>query len=461
MTCAKAAFSSSASEDIKLVEQLLEQLKNRESSSDDVSSGLYAGPAFNIKTFNNISSVGLKQFDERFYKMNDESEHHAILLRSHKLQESDVQPSVRAIARCGAGVNNIPVGRMTELGIPVFNTPGSNANSVKELTVCAMLLASRDILGGINHVKQIYTEETDHGTIHKRVEKEKKLFVGQELAGKTLGVVGLGNIGSMVAAAATSLGMNVVGYDPMLTVDTALALPHSMKKANDLDSVLKAADYLSLHVPYSDKTHHLLKDELLLMKPEAHIFNFSRGELIDSASLAALYKSGHRTGKYVTDFVDEDLNEIPEVVIMPHLGASTGEAEENSASMAAIEVRSFLERGSIVNSVNFPECELGPVTDKTNRLCIINQNIMGVLGNVSTVLGDSGINILKQINVSRGDIAYTVVEFEGMPESSDDMQMSLLQIDGVLSSRFVGIAFHDDLYGVPGTHYKVRHRDLM
>ena len=245
---------SSETEDIQLLEQLLENLRTREKSQGEGSAssgGAYSGPAFNIKTFNNISSKGLTRFQSGFYKVGSETEEdHAILLRSHKLSLDDVGPSVRAVARCGAGVNNIPVKELTDLGVPVFNTPGSNANSVKELTMCAMLLASRDILGGINHVKQIYEEESEHAVIHKRVEKEKKLFVGQELKGKTLGVIGLGNIGSAVVNDAMSMGMNCVGYDPMLTVDAALSLPHQMNRARDIQTLLKLSDYVSLHVPY-------------------------------------------------------------------------------------------------------------------------------------------------------------------------------------------------------------------
>jgi len=293
------------------------------------------------------------------------------------------------------------------------------------------------------------------------VEKEKKLFVGQELQGKTLGVVGLGNIGSQVVNAAMSLGMDVIGYDPMLTVDAALALPHKMNRANDVESLLKLSDYVSLHVPYNTHTHHLLgQSELQMMKPEAHLMNFSRGELVDSGAMARLYETDARSGKYISDFVDEKLSVFngDKVVIMPHLGASTGEAEENSARMAAEEIRGFLERGSIVNSVNFPTCELGPVHPGTNRLCIVNRNVKGVLGNISTLLSDNGINILKQVNVSREDIAYTAIEFEGLPQNPDDVQIALLGIEGVISSRFVGMAF-DELYGIPGTHYKTQWRD--
>ena len=211
---------------------------------------------------------------------------------------------------------------------------------------------------------------------------------------------------------------------------------------------------------YNTHTHHLLgESELKLLRPNAHIMNYSRGELVDSSAMKKLYSNGELTGKYFTDFVDEDLNDEENVIIMPHLGASTGEAEENSASMAADQIRNYLEMGSIVNSVNFPTCELGPVADGTNRICIVNKNVTGVLGSISTVLGESGINILKQVNVSRDDIAYTVIEFAGLPKSSDELQLALLSVDGVLTSRFVGKAFEDNLYGLPGTHYKVIWRD--
>uniref|UniRef100_A0A7S3YVA8 phosphoglycerate dehydrogenase n=1 Tax=Lotharella globosa TaxID=91324 RepID=A0A7S3YVA8_9EUKA len=457
----------STDDDINMLSKLLEEAKKRKEEAKSAAAPAtdYDGPSFNVQTFNAISPVGLQKYPSGKYKVSPEPADleggpHAIMLRSHKLQVEEVNHTVRAIARCGAGTNNIPVDKMTEMGIPVFNTPGANANAVKELVVCGLLLASRGISEGINHVKQniIPEEDSDYPKIAARIEKDKKMFVGQEIAGKTLGVIGLGHIGSRVVGAALSLGMKVVGYDPALSLDAAWRLPgEQMTRASSIDDLLKEADYISLHVPYiKDKTHHLIDAEALkIMKPGVSICNFARGEIVDGAALRAAYESGTHNGKYVSDFADKDLMGHPNHLVMPHLGASTGEAEENSAGMAADQIIDFLETGSIRNSVNFPDARLDPKDTQSSRLCIVNENSPGVLGAVTSFLGDKGINIEQQINLSRGGIAYTVIDMTGQPDDPAGLQEELgAKVEGILSSRFIGVPFHNEL-GRPGTFYHV------
>jgi len=458
----KRAFSS---DEIDMLQKLLDEAKARkEQAAAPISPEDYDGPSFNIQTFNAISPVGLKRFPAGKYKISADvdalnGEPHAIMLRSHKLQVDDVKPTVRAIARCGAGTNNIPVAKMSEMGIPVFNTPGANANAVKELVVCSLLLASRGIHEGIQHVRSnIMPEENgDYAKISARIEKDKKLFVGQELAGKTLGVIGLGHIGSRVVGAALSLGMKVVGFDPALSLESAWRLPgDQMTRAGSIDELFKAADYISLHVPYiKDKTHHLLDAEALsMMKPGVSICNFARGEIVDGAALRSAFESGKMTGKYISDFADPDLMGHPQHIVIPHLGASTAEAEENSAAMAADQIIDFLETGSIRNSVNFPSARLEPKDHDSYRLCIVNENSPGVLGSITTFLGEEGINIEQQINLSRGELAYSVIDLEGLPTDPEGLQNKLGKIEGILSSRFIGVPFHTEI-GRPGTFYHV------
>jgi len=383
----------------------------------------------------------------------------SIMLRSHKLQEEQVPSSVRCIARCGAGTNNIPVDRMTELGIPVFNTPGANANAVKELVLCSLLLASRGIHEGMNHVETVINKEEngDHAKISKRIEADKALFVGGEITGRTLGVVGLGQIGARVVESALALGMKVVGYDPALSMEAALRLPGDrMVRAESLDELLKVSDYISLHVPYiPGVTHHLI-DEAALQKCKTNVclLNFARGEIVDGVALKKCWESGRVTGKYISDFADDALMGCEQHLVMPHLGASTAEAEENSAAMAADTIKMFLETGAIRHSVNFPATQPSPQGGAA-RLCIVNKNVPGVLGNITTFLGSKGVNISQQINNSRGDVAYTVIDMVDAPEDADALQIELAsQCDGIISSRFIGTAF-DDALGQPGTYYYV------
>ncbi len=311
-----------------------------------------AGSAFSVKTYNAISPVGLDKFPKGKYSVSGddaalEGPPMAMMLRSHKLQVSEVAPTVRGIVRCGAGTNNIPVKEMSDMGIPVFNTPGANANAVKELVVCSLLLASRVIVEGNNHVNNVINveENNDYSKISVRIEKDKAMFGGTEIEGKTLGVIGLGAIGSRVVNAALGLGMNVVGYDPVLSVEAAWRLPgDKMSRADDLNQLLEVADYITIHVPYiKGVTHHLIDAEALKKcKPGVHLLNFARGEIIDGAAVRAGYDSGKLTGKYVSDFSDPDLMGHPRHLVLPHLGASTVEAEENSASMAAETLMDFL-----------------------------------------------------------------------------------------------------------------------
>eukprot|EP00472_Partenskyella_glossopodia_P012423 CAMPEP_0197531078 /NCGR_PEP_ID=MMETSP1318-20131121/33966_1 /TAXON_ID=552666 /ORGANISM="Partenskyella glossopodia, Strain RCC365" /LENGTH=463 /DNA_ID=CAMNT_0043087163 /DNA_START=146 /DNA_END=1537 /DNA_ORIENTATION=+ len=451
-------------EEIQMLSKLLDEAKQRKDNVATDTNAEYSGQPFNIQTFNAISPVGLEKYPTGKYKVSGdvdalEGGPHAIMLRSHKLQVEEITPSVRAIARCGAGTNNIPVDKMSEMGIPVFNTPGANAGAVKELVVCGLLLGSRGIAEGIAHVQNniIPEEAGDYSKINARIEKDKKMFVGQEIAGKTLGVIGLGHIGSRVVGAALSLGMKVVGYDPALSLEAAWRLPgEQMTRAKTLEDLFSRSDYISLHVPYiKEHTHHLIDEKALqVMKPKCSILNFARGEIVDGNALRAAYESGNFNGRYISDFADKDLMGHPNHIVMPHLGASTAEAEENSAAMAAEQIIDFLETGSIKNSVNFPNCSLTPKDNKSSRLCIVNENHPGVLGSITTFLGEKGINITQQINHSRDNLAYTVVDMDGQPDDPSQLQEELAKVEGIMSSRFIGVPFSNEL-GRPGTYYHV------
>jgi D-3-phosphoglycerate dehydrogenase len=397
-----------------------------------------------IKTFNKLNAAGLARFDPAIFRIAESSETnaHAILLRSHKLTESDVPIMCRSIARCGAGTNNCNVGRMTELGVPVFNTPGANANAVKELVLCALFMSSRGVIEGAFHMDGLHAE----GTAHERIEKDKALFGGREIAGKTLGVVGLGAIGAAVLKAALGFGMDVVGYDPSLSVEGALRLPgRKMKMVDTLDELAAVSDYVTLHAPYNDHTKGLVGSEFLgHMKRDACLLNFARGELVDEAALAAFFDSG-ATGRYVCDFaVGPELSKRPNVITIPHLGASTDEAEENAAAMAADTTSLFLQTGSIRDSVNFPTTTLPVRDDTVMRVCLVNENRPGMLGDILSVFGNSGINITQQMNTSRGDVAYNVIDIERLEnfedvhfKSWDALQFLLTSMDGVKSTRYI------------------------
>jgi D-3-phosphoglycerate dehydrogenase len=399
---------------------------------------------FRIKTFNKISEKGLGRFPKTNYAVSADyaKDNHAILLRSHKLQLSDVPVSCRCIARCGAGTNNIPVGEMTALGIPVFNTPGANANAVKELVLAGLFLSSRNIIGGVAHMKNLGAE----GVAKERVEKDKEKFGGREITGKTLGVVGLGHIGSATARDAAALGMNVVGYDPGLTIPSALKLPRDIKLLGSMRAVFETADYVSLNIPYIAKpkaeggTKGVVNSELLgAMKKDAVLLNFARGELVDSKDLKAWMDSAGCSGQYVTDFPDDEVWEHPRAVVIPHLGASTEEAEDAAAAMAAETLMRFLTSGEVVNSVNFPDTILeARDTERTVRIGVVNKNVPAVLTKILGVFGEYGLNIMQQVNKSRGDIAYNVIDIE-MADGTNwaELQRKLTMIENVKSSRII------------------------
>lgn len=399
---------------------------------------------FRIKTFNKISEKGLARFPEASYSVSPDFEEdaHAILLRSHKLQVSEVPWSVRAIARCGAGTNNVPVSDMTAAGIPVFNTPGANANAVKELVIAGLLLGSRDIVGGVNHMKKLGAA----GTAREKVEKDKAMFGGREIAGKTVGIIGLGHIGSATARDCAALGMGVIGYDPGMTIQAALKLPRETKLLGGMKAVMDTSDYVSLNVPYINKpvaeggTKGIVNAALLNgMKSDAVILNFARGELVDSKDLKAWLDAPGNTGRYVTDFPDDELWDHPRCVVIPHLGASTEEAEDAAAAMAAETIMRFLTTGEVVNSVNFPETILeARDAEKTVRVGVVNENTSGVLSKILGVFGEHGLNILQQVNKSRGDVAYNVIDVE-LTDSANwaAVQKALTMISEVRSSRFI------------------------
>lgn len=388
---------------------------------------------YKVLTLNQISVKGLERLPRESYEIASEfSSPDAILLRSHKLQADDINESVQAIGRAGAGVNNIPVASCTERGIPVFNSPGANANAVKELVLSALTLGSRGIVPGMAYVDTL-AEMTDAAEMNTLLEKEKKRFKGNELAGKTLGVVGLGAIGSMVAQAALDLGMDVIGYDPALSVEAAWRLSSSVQRMESLPGVFAKADYVSLHLPVLDATRGLINDEVLAtVKPGCCLLNFARGEIVNQdAVIAALDKGDMRL--FISDFPTPELIGRKDVILMPHIGASTDEAEENCAIMAANQVRDFLENGNIHNSVNFPAIQLDRSTSV--RLAISNQNIPKMLGNILSVLADENINVVDMINKSRGDVAYNLIDVENEPNA--DALAKILEIEGVIKVRVI------------------------
>lgn len=388
---------------------------------------------FKIQTFNKISVKGLNQFGREQYEVASEiSKPDAILLRSHKLAAADVGSTVLAIARAGAGTNNIPVKDMTERGVVVFNTPGANANAVKELVLAAMLLASRDIIGGVQFVRE-EQKETDDATLSKLLEAEKKRFAGNELAGKTLGVVGLGAIGALVANMALDLGMHVLGYDPAISVDAAWRLSHRVQRVENLHSLVSRVDFISLHLPVLDSTRGLVNAELLkVMQPGTCLLNFAREEIVDNnAVIHALEQK--QLGKYITDFPTLELLKSKNVIPMPHIGASTEEAEENCAVMAADQLKDFLANGNIRNSVNFPAVML----ERTggHRLAIANRNVPKMLGQILSVIADNNSNVIDMINKSRDDIAYNLIDIAVKPD--DAILAKIRAIDGIVNVRLI------------------------
>lgn len=386
---------------------------------------------YTIQTLNAISPVIYNHLPQDSYTVAKETAApDAIIVRSASMLDMEFPASLQSIARAGAGYNNIPVDKCTEAGICVFNTPGANANAVKELTLAGLLLASRDIIGGVEWVKELKPGET---SVAKQVEKGKSQFVGPEIQGKTLAVMGLGAIGVLVANAAATLGMKVIGYDPFISVENAWALSTTIQRATSLDAMLAEADYVTVHIPLSDKTRNMIDEQVLAkMKPSAALLNFSRAELCDTAAVLAALQAG-RLRKYVIDFPTEAVIGQPGVIALPHLGASTPESEDNCADMAALQTRDYLETGSIRNSVNLPACELEPA--EKHRITVIHKNIPNMIAQITAQLAGANVNIEHLVNKSRKDVAYTVVD------SLDDLPANIVEtlsaVEGIIRVRVV------------------------
>jgi D-3-phosphoglycerate dehydrogenase len=386
---------------------------------------------FKIQTLNKIAMIGLEGFPRDEYEIASEILNpDAILVRSADMHSMQLPASVKAIGRAGAGVNNIPVDQCSKRGIVVFNTPGANANGVKELVLAGLLLSSRRIVPGIEWAKTLKGKGKEVGPL---VEKGKNDFVGPEIKGKKLGVIGLGAIGVMVANDAVALGMDVTGFDPYISVEAAWGLARTVRRATTLDMLLAQSDYITLHVPLMDQTKGMLnRDKFALMKKGVRIINLARGGLVKNADLLEAMKAG-AVGGYVTDFPDDDLLDVPNVIAIPHLGASTPEAEDNCAVMAVEQVRDFLESGNVKNSVNFPACAL-PVMGR-NRIVVANANVPNMVGQITTVLAADKINIADMMNKSAGDFAYNIIDIDG--EVAEAQVEKLRKIEGVITARLI------------------------
>ncbi len=386
---------------------------------------------FKILTLNDISVAGLQNLPREYYEVASEIVHpDAILLRSHDLHDLDIPDTLRAVARAGAGVNNVPVERLTERGIPVFNAPGANANAVKELVVAGMLLAARNICPAWAYVRAL---EGNPEEIKRAVEAGKKQFVGYELPRRVLGVVGLGAIGVEVANAALNLGMRVIGFDPGMTVERAWQLSASVEQATSLDYLLARCDMVSLHVPLIEKTRGLMTAERVgLMRQGGVLLNFSRAEIVDEQGVLEALDRSHLSC-YVCDFPSPGIKDHPQVVALPHLGASTLEAEDNCAVMVVENMREYLENGNIRHSVNFPQAVMPRAG--SSRLTVANRNVPNMVGQVSTCLANSGLNILDMLNQSRGDVAYTLVDLDR--EVPAETYQQIANINGVLAARVI------------------------
>ncbi len=387
---------------------------------------------FKIQTLNKISPKGLDLFPlERYEIASEFINPDGIILRSFKMHDMKLSKNLKAIARAGAGVNNIPIEKCSQKGIVVFNTPGANANAVKELVLASMLISSRDIIGGVNWVNSI----KDKGDkVVSLVEKEKSKFAGNELKGKKLGVVGLGAIGAMVANDALSLGMEVIGYDPYLSVDAAWELSSRVQKATGLETLLKEVDYLTIHVPLLESTKGMYNAEkFAMMKKGIKIINLARGGLINNKDIKEAIKEG-KVGCYITDFPSADLLGVDGIIAIPHLGASTQESEDNCAVMASLEMKEFLETGNIKNSVNFPNCESRKKDDR-KRIIIANKNIPNMISIITTLLAENSINIQDMINKSKDNVAYNIIDTSSAV--SDDILNKIKNIDGVLMTRII------------------------
>ena len=386
---------------------------------------------YTIKTLNKIAKCGLENFGAN-YQVGDEIENpDAIILRSFNMHEMELGDNLKAVARAGAGVNNIPIDKCTERGIVVFNTPGANANAVKELVLAGLFLSSRKVVSGIEWVK---TLKGEGDAVTKLVEKGKSQFAGPEIKGKTLGVIGLGAIGVMVANTAVSLGMEVIGYDPFMSVDSAWSIRREVKKASEIKEVFENSDYITLHVPQNDSTKGMInKESLADTKDGVRILNFARGGLVNDDDLADALESG-KVSCYVTDFPDEKILEMKNVVAIPHLGASTGESEDNCAVMAAKELVDYLENGNITNSVNFPACSM-PKVENEVRFCIIHKNVPSVINKITALFSEKSINIENMINKSKKEVAITLIDTDTEVSKSD--VESLRAINDVICVRVI------------------------
>lgn len=385
---------------------------------------------FNYHCLNPIAEVGLEKFNEDYVKTDKMEEADAVLVRSAPMHDMELPENLEAIARAGAGVNNIPLQKCSDQGIVVFNTPGANANGVKELVLAGMLLASRDIVGGIEWVER----EKDEKDISKLAEKQKKQFAGCEISGKKLGIIGLGAIGVLVANAATSLGMEVYGYDPYISVDAAWSLSRNIKHIQNLDTIFKECDYITVHVPLMDATRKMINAEAIdMMKDGVVLLNFARDLLVDEEALVKALEDG-KVKKYVTDFANPTVAGAKNTLVTPHLGASTQEAEDNCAIMAVKELRDYMENGNIRNSVNYPACNMG-VCSMAGRVAINHKNVVNMISQFTRVLGDAGINISDMTNKSKGDYAYTLMDTE--KTVTEEVVAALKAIDGVLKVRVI------------------------
>ena len=380
---------------------------------------------FDILTLNKIAECGLSRLGDNYNVTDDPAaDVDGIILRSYKMHDMELPKSLKAVARAGAGVNNIPIDKCTERGIVVFNTPGANANAVKELVIAGMLLASRDIIGGVEWANELSGDD-----IAKQVEKGKSNFAGHEIKGKTLGVIGLGAIGILVANAAIRLGMDVVGYDPYLNVNNALRLDRHVKNVTDVKQVFEAADFITVHVPLMDSTKDTIDAGAIeQMKDGVVILNFARGGLVNNDAVKAALKSG-KVKKYVVDFPDAETVNVPGIIAIPHLGASTEESEDNCAKMAADELKEYLENGNVINSVNFPNCQLP--NDKYSRVTVFHKNVPNVIAKYTDIL--KSVNISDMVNKSRGDYAYTIINTDHAV--TPEMEAALRSLDEVVTLR--------------------------
>ena len=387
---------------------------------------------YNVLTLNSISEVGLSKLNPKKYIIGDDiKDPEGIILRSYDMHEMELPDSLAAVARAGAGTNNIPIDKCSEKGIVVFNTPGANANAVKELVLTGIFLSSRKIVEGIEWAKELKGKDN----VDKLVEKGKGQFTGPEIMGKKLGVIGLGAIGVLVANAAISLGMEVYGYDPFLSVDSAWSLSSKVKRAGTREELVAACDYITIHVPLNDSTRGMYNKDLFdITKPGARLLNFARGGLVDTAALKEALEKGTIT-EYITDFPDAEVINLDHVICIPHLGASTPESEENCAEMAAMELKQYLEYGNIKNSVNFPSCSI-PYTGKA-RLAILHRNVKGMVGAVANAISDEGLNIDHMVNNNKGEYAYTLIDVDTFNGKGQEIADRLSKVDGIVKVRIV------------------------